>query len=297
MKNLYEIRTNISRTLLLAFVSCALLASANPFSGDSIVSEQFLTWKKSYLIRLQKVAKKAQIRFEPESLMHSGSDNNSTVELVSRNAGNSVGERNETKSYLLVGNYISLTNQEVGRFRATQGFGQAGLQYVSVDDVDISYSTGAVAEICDNGIDDDGDALILLFENTTYGYDCTDNAVISASFFAKQLYLSIDGGAAFLTLTTPTYNADAGTATWTGMLLSEATVTSGQANDLTLDGLSGGGGDGKVGSYRKISYTEGSFTATLDNDGIEDTAVGPTGTKTGARNALPEKIIFFFLQR
>ncbi len=120
--------------------------------------------------------------------------------------------------------------------------------------------------------------------------------------------LSIDGGAAFLTLTTPTYNAGAGTATWTGTLPSETTVSAGQAIDLTLDGLSGGGtSDGMVGSEQKISDTEGGFTATLDNsdqfgqsfagigdldnDGIEDIAVGTDkdddgGTDRGAVQVL-----------
>lgn len=50
-------------------------------------------------------------------------------------------ERNETVSYNLE-NYIPLTNQVVVRVRIAQGFGQVGVQYVSVDDIKVQYSDG-----------------------------------------------------------------------------------------------------------------------------------------------------------
>jgi len=63
------------------------------------------------------------------------------VETIAPSGAGTVVERNEQKIYPLQ-NHISLTSTVQVRFRITQGYGQTGIQYVSLDDVVITASGG-----------------------------------------------------------------------------------------------------------------------------------------------------------
>ncbi len=132
-------------------------------------------------------------------------------------------ERNETKSYQLE-NYISLTSNVEIRFLVTQGFGQLNIQYVTIDDVQISYdSLTSASTVFTQTLPMASDFFMpaggIINVTTHISGTLPTNPDVTAT-------LKKADGAVITTLTNPTLSSSV--LTWTGAVPSDTTVLTGE---------------------------------------------------------------------